>query len=152
MTETEVWEWMMEGNYPPGYPDMDQLDLVPLERRAIATLSADVPYTEEVKRKVITPAMRRKGKTTREIVETLRKGTKVKIVMASRMGVVGITPDLDATRGYCVRIPCIETDYVGYPIEPTGLLTNIEPIEDNRPEAAPAHAAIAAEKAKPSER
>lgn len=132
MTETELWHWMMEGNYPPGYPDMDRLELVPLERRAFATLSADIRYTAEVKRKVLTPRMRREGKTTKEITKTLRKGTKVKVVMASRMGVVGITPDLEAHRGYHVRIPCIEADYVGYPIEPTGLLIDIEPVEDPR--------------------
>jgi len=136
MTETELWDWMMAGNYPEGYPDMDNLELVSLDRRAFATLSADVMYRMEVKRKVLTPRMKREGLTTREVTKTLRKGSKVKVVMASRMGDVGITPNLDAHIGYRVRIVCTDTSitFAGkeIPLSPEGILIDIEPIEDPR--------------------
>lgn len=103
----------------------------------LATLSRDVQYTATVRRKVLTPRMRREGDTEREVKKTLPKGTRVNVVMASRMGDVGITPDLDADRGYVVRINCIEGEWDMFgdgkhviPLKPEGVLTNIEPIED----------------------
>lgn len=93
LTEQQLWEWMMGGNYPPGYPDANRPELVALERRAYAILSQNVRYAKEVPRKVITRRMAREGITTREIWKTIPKGTRVKVVMASRMGDVGITPN-----------------------------------------------------------
>jgi hypothetical protein len=140
-TEEKLWNWMMAGNYPPGWPDMDRKELVTLHRQAFATLSRDVQYQATVKRKVMIPALRRKGKTEREITKTIRKGTRVNVVMASRMGDVGITTDLEAEYGYVVRINCIEgeMDVFGngecvVPIMPEGALIDIEPIEDPRPD------------------
>lgn len=136
LTEQELWEWMMEGNYPPGYPDANRPELVALERRAYAILSQDVRYVKEFPRKVITRRMAREGITTRKIWKTIPKGTRIKVVMASRMGDVGITPKLDAHHGYVIRIPCIEGEFTlgktSIPIEPAGLLTQIEPLEDPR--------------------
>ena len=37
--------------------------------------------------------------------KTVKKGTRVRIVMASRLGDVGITTDLSAENGYSHRIP-----------------------------------------------
>ena len=139
MTEEELWNWMMEGNYPPGYPDMERPELVALERRAFATIAKDVKYQAEVKRKVLIPALIRKGKTTRTITKTLKEGTRVKVNMASRMGCVGITDYLDADYGYDVRINCIEGEWDMFgdgkqmiPLKPEGILIDIEPVEDSR--------------------
>lgn len=160
MTETELWEWMMDGNYPPGYPDMDQPELCKLNRRAFATLSRDVQYKETVTQK---PQPVRKGfrqpsnnKTKAnqwwkkgrrgpavgrevEVIKTLEKGSRVNVVMASRMGDVGITPNLEAEHGYVVRINCIEDDWDMFgdgkqiiPLKPEGILVDIEAVEDSR--------------------
>jgi hypothetical protein len=136
MDEEQLWNWMMQGNYPPGYPDMDRPELTSLERRAVATLSQDVEYLAEIPRKVTTPRMRRDGELTRSVKKTLKKGSKVKVVMASRMGDVGITPSLNAHFGYCVRIQCVEGSFAydgeEIPLLPEKALIDITPIEDPR--------------------
>lgn len=125
MTETELWEWMMDGNYPPGYPDMDRPELVKLARRAFATLARDTVFAKW------------RGHDKPEKRVTIPAGTRVKVNMASRLGDVGITDDLGANTGYCYRVTCIEGEWdLGngkvIPLKPEGLLLNIEPIEDPR--------------------
>jgi hypothetical protein len=136
MNEEELWKWMMEGNYPPTYDELH----ITLHRRALATLSQDITYKATVDRKVMLPYMKRKGrKTTREVDKILTKGTRVNVVMASRMGDVGITPNLDAEHGYCTRIICIEGEWDMFgdgkriiQLQPEGVLVDIELIEDPR--------------------
>jgi hypothetical protein len=138
ITETQLHAWMMDGNYPPHYHDGNHPAFCKkLDRRATATLNRDVEYRTEEKRKVITPRMRREGQTHREVTKTLRKGSRVKVVMASRMGDVGITPNLDAQNGYVVRINCVEGEWDMFgdgkqviPLKPEGVLVDIHPIED----------------------
>ena len=138
VNETQLHSWMMDGNYPPHYSDSEHPAFCKkLDRRAPATLSRDVEYRAEEKRKVITPRMRRQGKTHREVTKTLRKGSRVKVVMASRMGDVGITPNLDAHNGYVVRINCVDGEWDMFgdgkqviPLKPEGVLVDIHPIED----------------------
>jgi hypothetical protein len=139
VTEEQLWNWMMAGKYPPGYPDMDRPELETLHRRAYATLASDVQYEATVKRKVMIPALRRKGKTERKVTKTLHKGRRVNVVMASRMGDVGITGNLGAEYGYVVRVQCVESEMDVYgdgrmmvPLKPQGYLIDIEPIEDPR--------------------
>lgn len=129
MTEEELWEWMMAGNYPPGFPDMDRLWLVPLERRAFATLTRDV-------------IMVKWGDWDKPDKEfKVKKGTQVQVVMASRMGDVGITNSQKKGAGYRYRTTCIEGEWLvnpsdpkgeTWPLKPEGLLKNIKPIEDHR--------------------
>jgi hypothetical protein len=158
VTEGNLWNWMMDGNYPPGYPDMDNLELVSLSRRAHATLSRDVQYvdTVTVTKKPATTARKgfrqpsnsktkanqrgwKKGKRLEverevevEVVKTMSKGSRVNVVMASRMGDVGITQDLDAEHGYVVRIDCVENEFMDQIRKPQGILIDIMPIEDPR--------------------
>lgn len=127
MTEEELWEWMMAGNYPPGYPDMDRLWLVPLERRAFATLARTVTMTKW------------RGHDKPEKRFKVKKGTLVQVVMASRMGDVGITNSQKKGAGYRYRTNCIEGEWLDHPddlktwpLKPEGLLKNIKPIEDPR--------------------
>ena len=121
MTETQLWEWMFAGKNPPGYPDIDQI--VPEERRAFATLSRDITVKK----------WRGHGKPEKKV--TWKAGTRVKVVMVSRMGDVGITDDLRAENGYSYRVNCVEGewDVMGdgkqvIPLQPENLLTNIERI------------------------
>jgi hypothetical protein len=125
MTETELWEWMMDGKNPPGYPDIDHPEIVPLERKALATLSREIVMTKwqghnKPEKKVKVPA-----------------GTRVKVVMVSRMGDVGITDNLKADTGYHYRVICLKGEFDVFgdgkqivPTEPENLLLDIEPIED----------------------
>ena len=101
MTLTELWEWMMEGNYPEGWPEVPSV-----ERKAFAILTTDL----HVKR------CRGHGIPEESVV--LKKGQRVKIVMASRFGDVGITDDLTAENGYIHRIP-IDSD----------VLVDIQPLQ-----------------------
>jgi hypothetical protein len=158
ITEGQLWAWMMDGNYPPNYPDMDNLELESLNRRAYATLSRDVQYMEtvtaikratNVARKGFRQPSNNKTKATQwrkrgnrqavaeretevEVVKTLAQGSRVKVVMASRMGDVGLTPHLDADRGYCVRVDCVENEFMDLVRKPQGILIDIEAIEDPR--------------------
>ena len=108
VTEENIWNWMMDGNYPPGYPDMDRPELESLNRRAHATLSQDVQYTETVTVMRKPPAPRKgfrqpsnsKTKATQrkrgnrqfverevevEVAKTMTKGSRVNIVMAKEL-------------------------------------------------------------------
>jgi hypothetical protein len=114
MTETKLWEWMMEGNYPPNYDK----NYVSLERRATAKLTKDVHTT------------RWQGHGKKEKKITLQAGSKVKVVMASRLGDVGITNIMNAHNGYIYRVQCVEAEMMGQVIGPENLLTDISPIED----------------------
>lgn len=125
MTETELWQWMMDGKYPPGYPDINHPEIVPLERKALASLSKDITVSKW------------QGHNKPEKKEIWSKGTRVKVVMVSRMGDVGITNNLRANAGYCHRVNCIqgEWDVLGdgsrvVPLQPEGLLVDIQVIED----------------------
>lgn len=55
-----------------------------------------------------------------------KRGTRVRVVMASRLGDVGITDDLKATSGYHYRTTCISGEFAGHKMEPAGMLTDIE--------------------------
>src|SRR4051812_37168314 len=101
MTESELWNWMMDGNYPKGWPN------VPREHR-----TATAVLTKEISVK------KWHGHRKPETTEVWSAGKKVKVVMASRFGDVGITDDLSAENGYHYRTPCDE---------PAGLLTDIQP-------------------------
>lgn len=109
ITKRELWDWMMAGNYPPDYPDMDRVWLRPLQRRAYATLKIDDSKSE--------------------LHPKFRNGMRVKVVMASRLGDVGITDDLTRINGYTNRVMCSvemsEDDKARF-----GDLTDIELIED----------------------
>jgi len=124
MTEEQLWNWMMEGNYPPGYPDFDRKELVALNRRAFATLSRDITMTKW------------QGHYKSKLTVKVAAGTRVKVVMASRLCDVGITDDLTAHNGYHYRVHCVESEWeVGgntVPMHPEGLLLDIEPVEDPR--------------------
>ena len=117
INQEQLWNWMWDGKYPPGYPDMDRLWLKPLERRAYATLTEKISYHEPGHFKT-----------------RIKKGTRVKVVMVSRMGDIGITTDLTADNGYSFRIQCVDGSFeyngVSIPIEPENILTNIKLIED----------------------
>ena len=160
VNETQLHSWMMDGNYPPYYHDGDHPAFCKrIDRRATATLSRDVKYEEIVTRTVRTPI--RKGfrqpsnnktratqwrnrkisspmrEVEEKVIRTLAKGTRIKVVMASRMGDVGITPNLDAHNGYVVRINCIDGEWDMFgdgkqiiPLKPEGVLVDIHPIED----------------------
>ena len=69
-----------------------------------------------------------------EVVKTMSKGSRVNIVMASRMGDVGITQNLEAEHGYSVRIDCVENEFMDVIRKPQGILIDIMPIEDPRPD------------------
>ena len=115
MTETQLWEWMMDGNYPPGETDPFKRE----HRTATATLSRDIEVTKH-------DTLRRTEKK-----EIWKAGKRVKVVMASRFGDVGITDDLTAEYGYHYRTPCVEDTLEGpmgsFPIKPAGLLLDIKP-------------------------
>lgn len=166
ITEGQLWAWMMDGNYPPSYPDMEQPGLGKLHRRATATLSRDISYLDRVPaqvapQKTTTPAPRKgfrqppnnktratkpqrrmqvltsnfptQGEETEiEITRTIKAGTRVNVVMASRMGDVGITTNLEVERGYDVRITCVPNMFMEHERLPQNLLIDIEPIEDPR--------------------
>ena len=113
MTETELWKWMMEGNYPPGGV------LLYEHRTATAILKREVTikkrtslHDETTEYDVVWPA-----------------GTKVKVIMASRFGHVGLTDDLDSDYGYFHCTQAIYGGPVGYEREPEDLLENITPNE-----------------------
>ncbi len=116
MTQEELWNWMMEGNYPEGWPKTPSRNRV-----GTATLKVDVMmYKWE-------------GHGKPESRYLVKAGSKVKINMASRMGDVGITDDLAAPNGYNLRIQCVpaESEILGQ-IEPDDVLDNIE-VEDKGP-------------------
>ncbi len=106
MTESELWNRMMDGKGKGPY----------LFPQAFATLSR--------------PITLRKWRGHNAVPEydliPLLAGTKVRVVMASRFGDVGITDDLAATSGYHYRTTCVPDDQG---TEPAGLLENIEMIE-----------------------
>jgi len=115
MTEAELWNRMMDGKaggfpYPP-YP------------QAFATLS----------RRIVMRKWNGHGATPEFTAVELPAGSRVRVVMASRFGDVGITDDLNATSGYDYRTTCISGELNGpqgpIKLEPTGLLTKIEIIE-----------------------
>ncbi len=110
ITEEKLWVWMRIGQYPPLIDELGtyaahKQGVYGLARRAHATLSCDY------------------GK--------LKRGTRVNVVMASRLGDVGITTDLNASRGYSERVICVESEFCGVKREPTGVLIDIVPIEDS---------------------
>lgn len=49
----------------------------------------------------------------REKVIRLRKGARVRVTMASRLGDVGISPDLKSGQGYLTRIPLSDLENFG---------------------------------------
>ena len=53
---------------------------------------------------------RRALATVSKDTKTIKAGTRVKVVMASRFGDVGITTDLTRDRGYDTRVQCVESD------------------------------------------
>lgn len=107
MTEKELWEWMMDGNYPKGWPEVRRE-----HRAAIATLSKDIVMKKW------------QGHGENDLHVPMKKGDKVKVVMASRFGDVGITDDLSAENGYHYRTTCVrEDDKPG-----DGLLVDIQPV------------------------
>ncbi len=95
MNQHELWQWMMDGNYPETYPDGIE------HRTAIATLARPV----ELKK------WQGHGAKPEFKSVHLPSGTKVKVVMASRFGDVGITDNLNAENGYDARID-VEPDAV----------------------------------------
>lgn len=100
MNEAELWDWMMEGKSKSE------------DRRATAILTREITVRKW------------QGHFDPEKVETWPAGKKVKVVMASRFGDVGITDDLDAIFGYCYRTTCLDTD-MG---KATGLLPDIQKV------------------------
>jgi hypothetical protein len=101
MNEQQLWEWIMDGGYPSSSNNIEQ-------RRATAVL----------KRTITVKKWQGHGKE--DIVETWPAGKKVKVVMASRFGDVGITDDLNANNGYHYRTQCVD--------KPNDLLTEITPV------------------------
>lgn len=99
MSETELWETMMDGKTHGTFPFP----------QAFATLTRDAV----LEGKVVYPA-----------------GTRVRVVMASRFGDVGITDDLKATSGYHYRTTCIHGElngaWGGIKLEPEQMLADIE--------------------------
>ena len=124
MTEEELWTWMMDGNYPPGYPGTPEKPIPKLHRTACATLARD------------TDVSKWQGHDKPKKHETWPAGKRVKVVMASRFGDVGITDDLKASRGYHCRIQCVEAEFPfggeTRLLKPENLLIDIEPIKDPR--------------------
>lgn len=80
ITQHQLWCWMWAGKYPPGFPSFERPELIPLERAATAV-------------------------TARKI-GGIPKGRKVKVVMVSRFGDVGITTYLIVPSGYHERPVC----------------------------------------------
>jgi hypothetical protein len=110
MTETELWEKMMDGKNFGCF------------LQAFATLSRPIAMRK----------WRGHGMTPEFDEVHVPAGTKVRVVMASRLGDVGITDDLLATSGYHYRTTCIDGELNGpqgpVKLEPAGLLENIEMI------------------------
>ncbi len=100
MTESELWEWMMKGNYPNGGFQFFE------HRTATAVLKRDIKFNDGT----MCPA-----------------GTKVKIIMASRFGDVGLTDDLTVENGYKYRTQAIHGGPVGHENPPADLLEQIYP-------------------------
>ena len=100
-TESELWEWMMEGNYPGFKAGSPNILLCTEHRTAIATLTRDIDLGTGFGSK------------------RMKAGDKVKVVMASKYGDVGITSDLEAKTGYLHRTQCNP---------PMGLLKDFEPV------------------------
>lgn len=113
MTETECWNRMMDSKATMAFP----------YAQAFATLS----------RPIVMKKWRGHGQTPEFDDVPLPTGTKVRVVMASRLGNVGITDDLNATNGYHYRSTCVSGVLNGptgpIKLEPAGLLENIEMIE-----------------------
>ncbi len=89
MTPHKLWEKMMDGMHV-SYEEM-QRGRKSVYWQAFAKLKEDVTF--------------RGLKGT----YTVREGTEVRVVMASRFGDLGITDDLTADRGYKARVP-VEND------------------------------------------
>lgn len=112
ITETQLWNLMMDGKEAGTWPFP----------QAFATLKRPIvmkkwsPNRIDPKNSVSLPA-----------------GFKVRVVMASRFGDVGITDDLNATSGYHYRTTCVAGELQGpqgpIKLEPADLLENIELIE-----------------------
>ena len=123
MNEQELWQWMMEGNYPQRKEGESACDhiLRSEHRTATATLTKDVV-----------------GKRYKQYWDqqepqfddvTLKAGCRVKVVMASRFGDVGITDDLTVENGYIHRTLCTESGFPDGKIhQPSGLLTDISTV------------------------
>lgn len=111
MNVTELWEWMMKGNYPDDFK-------APREHRTATAI---------LKRKVKTtkPCPHDKG----EITVTWPEGMKVKAVMASRFGDIGLTDDLTAEYGYYYRFPAVDGEVHGEEVKADDLLDSITPCE-----------------------
>jgi hypothetical protein len=113
MTPKELWHWMMDGNYPDTYPDGIE------HRTATAVLTRELA----VKRWC--------GHNQPSAQEVWPAGKRVKVVMASRFGDVGITDDLSAEHGYHYRTQCVEGVGPGNAaIHPDDLLSEITPIHN----------------------
>lgn len=108
MTQAELWEWMMDGNYPKGWPKTPKE-----ERRATAKLTRDITVK------------RWRGHGVPDKTEVWPAGKIVKVVMASRFGDVGITDDLTTLHGYQHRVACVD-DY-SEPVEDI-ILAEITPV------------------------
>lgn len=111
MTEAELWKAMMDGK-----------GIGKLQPQAFAVLTKPI-----VMRK-----WRGHGAKPEFNEVPLPAGTKVRVVMASRFGDVGITDDLTATSGYHYRTTCVESEFAGRKLQPAGLLTDIEMIKRER--------------------
>lgn len=107
MTETQLWEWMMDGKARGEFPNALATISKPITLRKWMGHFAEPEFSEV----------------------PLEAGTRVRVVMASRFGDVGITDDLEAVTGYHYRSPCVEGEVHGGKIKPAGLLVDIEKVE-----------------------
>lgn len=113
ITEAQLWEWMMEGktkNFPHSI----------IHRTALATLARNTTISKW------------QGHDKPSIEVKLSAGTRVKVVMVSRFGDVGITNDLDTEYGYHYRVQCIEGEFAGQLLQPENLLIDIEFLPDSQ--------------------
>jgi hypothetical protein len=100
MTQEELWIAMRDAKHNSEGMPMGQ----PVQ--ALATLGKDVTATIHT----MVP-----GSGWQERQEVWPAGTRVRAVMSSRFGDVGITKNLEAVNGYDARIPCVEGDVWGKP-------------------------------------
>ena len=112
MTETELWNWMMDGNYPKGgiaFYEHRTANAV-LKREVIVKKRTSL-HDESTEYDVVWPA-----------------GLKVKVIMASRFGDVGLTDNLQSEYGYFYRTQAAVSGEI---FGPADLLAEITPLEPN---------------------
>ena len=100
--QNALWNWMMDGNYPPIDKSQGVYTGKKEHRTALATLARPVKMRK----------WQGHGAIPEYIESELPAGTRVNAVMASRFGDVGITDDLTVIHGYHARIGCKEEDAV----------------------------------------